>query len=138
MRADSQGVGPLGILLRSVLFTTLSVLGPLRIRAARETAWSGDANQCERTGARGSTEFGEFVSLGRLEPGGEAPSFIESPLRTKAEYEAWLLTRRAEPQLTLARRYIADKDSRVKLSAQQVADLCGSRQAPWEALPWKA
>ena len=66
--------------------------------------------------ARGTTEFGEFVSLGKLQDG----------------------------TLTLARRYIADNDPRCKMNAQQVLARLQSggedeahSAAPWTALPWK-
>ena len=72
-------------------------------------------------GAQGTTEFGPFVSLGLLEPHGEGH------------------------RLTLARRYIADKDPRVKMTADAVARRVAAatsvdgahRKAPWMALPWK-
>ena len=71
-------------------------------------------------GARGTTEFGEFVSLGRLEQGAEGLS------------------------LTLARRYIDDDDPRCSMSAAQVAERLDEAgpdskhvEAPWCALPWK-
>lgn len=79
-------------------------------------------------GACGDTEFGRFVSLGRLDqkadgciPGGE-------------QYT----------RLTLARRYIADDDPRKEMSAKDVAlrvASCGNDEGvidvPWLALPWK-
>ena len=53
----------------------------------------GDAEWCN-VGARGTTEFGEFVSLGTLERGTNL--------------------------LTLARRYISDDDPRCEMSAAEV------------------
>lgn len=66
--------------------------------------------------AKGDTEFGKFVSHGVL-------SF-------KAEGKA---------QLTLARRYIGDKDARVKWTLDDIAGHIDTahRQAPWAQLPCK-
>ena len=72
-------------------------------------------------GARGSTEFGEFVSLGRMD------KHFMSGYAT----------------LTLARRYIADGDPRCKLSCADIVERIGSgpdtahRETPWTALPWR-
>ena len=67
-------------------------------------------------GACGSTEFGKFISLGKL------------------------IAHGTHGELTLARRYIADNDPRAKLSAEQVALLAASpseREEPWTAAVWK-
>ena len=74
-------------------------------------------------GARGTTEFGEFVSLGRYD--GHSGS--------------------GDVTLTLARRYIADNDPRCKMSAEEVAGRLDVdeeldwtfSECPWGALPWK-
>lgn len=79
-------------------------------------------------GARGDTEFGRFVSLGRLDkkiPGG---------VPGDDDYA----------RLTLARRYLADDDPRLSMSAE---DVClrvasggpdeGVINVPWLGLPWK-
>ena len=75
-------------------------------------------------GATGNTEFGRFVSLGRLD-GAES-------------YDS------GYSRLTLARRYLDDDDPRVGMSAKAVATRvagCGPDEwalgAPWLALPWK-
>jgi hypothetical protein len=77
----------------------------------------GDAEWCN-VGARGTTEFGEFVSLGTLERGTNL--------------------------LTLARRYISDDDPRCEMSAAEVVGRVeegGEDQdhtaEPWGALPYK-
>ena len=79
-------------------------------------------------GARGTTEFGQFASLGLL--------LHNSETRTT--------------ELTLVRRYLSDDDSRTKLCAREIAALAFGdvekktlakevyAAAPWEALPWKA
>ena len=75
-------------------------------------------------GATGNTEFGRFVSLGRLD-GAES-------------YDS------GYSRLTLARRYLDDDDPRIGMSAKAVATRvagCGPDEwalgAPWLALPWK-
>ena len=79
-------------------------------------------------GACGNTEFGRFVSLGRLDE--RTAEGVPGDDRYT--------------RLTLARRYIADNDKRAKLSAFDVADrvtACGPDEgfinAPWLGLPWK-
>ena len=84
-----------------------------------------DPKPCCIVGACGMTEFGRFVSLGRMTMGTDGP------------------------MLTLARRYVSDDDPRAKLSAKEVLALVFSNvakkelieerfdEAPWEALPWK-
>ena len=74
--------------------------------------------------ATGNTEFGRFVSLGRLDG---ATTYEDGYTR-----------------LTLARRYIEDDDPRVRESAPELAmrvQGCGIDEwaiaAPWLALPWK-
>ena len=76
-------------------------------------------------GACGDTEFGRFVSLGMLDGKGEGEDTYG--------------------RLTLVRRYLADDDPRVGMSAEQVASRVASTgpdewaiNAPWLALPWKA
>jgi hypothetical protein len=67
-------------------------------------------------GACGNTEFGKFISLGKL------------------------VARESHGELTLARRYITDNDPRAKLSAEQVALLAASaseREEPWTAAVWR-
>ena len=84
--------------------------------------YRGGISYSKIVGARGSTEFGEFVSLGRMDS-----HFMGGAAAT----------------LTLARRYIADDDPRCKLSAQDIVDRIGSgpdsahRDTPWTALPWR-
>jgi hypothetical protein len=56
-------------------------------------------------GATGNTEFGRFVSLGRLD---------HPPDHSGGAYDPFT-------RLTLARRYIADNDKRTKMSARDVA-----------------
>lgn len=85
-----------------------------------------DGAACALVSARGTTEFGEFASLGVLSQTADGAN-----------------------ELTLARRYIGDKDARCKLGAKEVAALvCPDvkkkelkearfEAAPWEALPWK-
>ena len=81
-------------------------------------------------GATGNTEFGRFVSLGRL----DGP-----PLATDSSVSI----DRTYTRLTLARRYVDDDDPRLRLSAEQLADrvVWGADEwaisAPWIALPWK-
>lgn len=77
-------------------------------------------------GACGDTEFGRFVSLGRLDQK-EEPGLDEPYTR-----------------LTLARRYIADDDPRKSMSARDVARRVAANgpdenviDIPWLALPWK-
>ena len=79
-------------------------------------------------GACGDTEFGRFVSLGRLDEkaSGEVPGDD------------------TYGRLTLARRYLAEDDPRAAMSAYDVARRvasCGADEwandAPWLALPWK-
>jgi hypothetical protein len=67
-------------------------------------------------GARGTAEFGEFISAGRLTfPQGETPAY-----------------------LTLARRYLKDDDPRTQLSAWgtvlQIESNMEGREAPWKQL----
>jgi hypothetical protein len=73
--------------------------------------------------ARGTTEFGEFLSLGKM---------------VRAED--------GEHVLTLARRYIADEDPRCAMSAQDALGRISGEdegkdmwacEEPWLALPWK-
>ena len=66
--------------------------------------------------AKGNTEFGKFMSHGVL-------SFTDE----------------GEVQLTLARRYIGDKDPRVKWKLDDIAGHIDDthRQAPWNQLPCK-
>lgn len=67
--------------------------------------------------ASGNTEFGRFVSAGRLN--------VHDTARTV---------------LTLARRYVADSDPRAKLSAKEVASQCIEAKdfdEPWKSLRWK-
>ena len=78
-------------------------------------------------GACGDTEFGRFVSLGRLDS-------------AVAGSHPQVYTR-----LTLARRYIAEDDPRKSMTCKDVVQrVVGPRapdqfalQAPWLALPWK-
>ena len=77
-------------------------------------------------GACGDTEFGRFVSLGVLD--GKAPGQVPGD--------------DTYTRLTLVRRYLADDDPRIGMSAKQVADrLRGEEEwafnAPWLVLPWK-
>ena len=90
-------------------------------------------------GATGNTEFGRFVSLGRLD---------HPPDHSGGAYDPFT-------RLTLARRYIADNDKRTKMSARDVAGRICIRslskttnrngpppdenflQVPWLGLPWK-
>ncbi len=72
-------------------------------------------------GARGTTEFGEFVSLGRLD----------------RDFQGGVT-------LTLARRYIADDDPRCKMGVDEVVGRVvengpdhSHSEFPWTALPWK-
>eukprot|EP00966_Prymnesium_polylepis_P166957 3859214-Prymnesium_polylepis.4 len=72
--------------------------------------------------ARGTTEFGEFVSLGKMVRLGDGSHV-----------------------LTLARRYIADDDPRCKMSEQDVLARVVTEEVldyahietPWTALPWR-
>mmetsp|Transcript_50075 Transcript_50075/g.165820 ORF Transcript_50075/g.165820 Transcript_50075/m.165820 type:complete len:219 (+) Transcript_50075:120-776(+) len=71
--------------------------------------------------ARGTTEFGDFVSLGKLHDGA-----------SQGGYQT----------LTLARRYIADGDPRTAMNATSVlarveAEDSFAGEHPWLALPWK-
>jgi hypothetical protein len=77
-------------------------------------------------GACGDTEFGRFVSLGRLDQ-----------KKSDDTYAAYT-------RLTLARRYIADDDPRKSMSARDVARRVAANgpdegviDIPWLALPWK-
>lgn len=79
-------------------------------------------------GARGNTEFGRFISLGRLD------QRTDDGVPGDDTYT----------RLTLARRYIADNDKRAKMSAREVAGRvasCGPDEgfinAPWLAAPWR-
>ena len=77
-------------------------------------AFSPPRTMCRIVAARGDTEFGEFVSLGQM---------------------------RDDGTLTLARRYIASNDPRIKLAAVQVASAAQADSSvpvePWDLLPWR-
>ena len=80
-------------------------------------------------GACGNTEFGRFVSLGRLD------KRAAGEVSGEEEYT----------RLTLARRYVDDDDPRAGMSAEDVRKRITGYKAPdegvidvpWLALPWK-
>ena len=84
-------------------------------------------------GACGDTEFGPFVSLGRLDT--VTPTTVTASEAAAAEPVSYT-------RLTLARRYLSDKDKRVGMSAMEVVDRvygvdAWAIQLPWLALPHK-
>lgn len=110
--------------------------GPADYSDTRQTisAWNGPPDHHPSpsswavVGARGDTEFGRFVSLGRLDQkaAGEVPG--------NDTYQ----------RLTLVRRYIEDDDPRTSMDAKDVCRRVGSCgpdegfiDVPWLALPWK-
>jgi hypothetical protein len=77
--------------------------------------------------AKGSTEFGCFVSAGKIGPGKDDKS------------EAADVTASDVVQLTLARRYLDDSDPRTKWSAKRAAEgLKSEGSGASIAAPWRS